>query len=146
MLDVDSTDERIFADALSRYGDTPVKVQTGSGKFHAFYRFNGERRRIRPVGEAPIDILGIGGYVIAPPSVTASGTYRFIEGGLDDLDKLPVMRGVEPEVYAQHKPLLTSTKPSTVEGGRNKAAFTMHESCRRRAVSIFPARGASTAC
>jgi hypothetical protein len=35
VLDVDSTDERIFADALSRYGDTPVKVQTGSGKFHA---------------------------------------------------------------------------------------------------------------
>ena len=132
VLDVDSTDERIFADALSRYGDTPVKVQTGSGKFHAFYRFNGERRRIRPVGEAPIDILGIGGYVIAPPSVIASGTYRFIEGGLDDLDRLPVMRGVPPEVYAQHKPLPTSTSPSAVEGGRNKAAF---DHCMRAAAT-----------
>ena len=81
VLDVDSTVERIFADALSRFGDTPVKVQTGSGKFHALYRFNGECRRIRKIGEAPIDILGAGGYVIAPPSVTAKGTYRFIEGG-----------------------------------------------------------------
>jgi hypothetical protein len=123
VLDVDSTDERVFADALSRYGETPIKVQTGSGKFHGLYRFNGERRRIRPVGEAPIDILGTGGYVIAPPSVTAKGMYRFIEGGLDDLDKLPVMRGLPPEAYGQQKPLLTSTRPREVEGGRNNAAF-----------------------
>ena len=132
VLDVDSTDERIFADALIRYGDTPVKVQTGSGKFHGLYRFNGERRRIRHVGEAPIDILGTGGYVIAPPSVTAKGAYRFIEGGLNDLDKLPVMRGLPPEVYAQQKPLRTPTKPSAVEGGRNNAAF---EHCMRAAAT-----------
>jgi hypothetical protein len=132
VLDVDSTDERIFADALIRYGDTPVKVQTGAGKFHGLYRFNGERRRIRPFGEVPIDILGTGGYVIAPPSATAKGTYRFIEGGLNDLDKLPVMRGLPPEVYAQQKPLRTPTRPSAVEGGRNNAAF---EHCMRTAAT-----------
>jgi Bifunctional DNA primase/polymerase, N-terminal/Primase C terminal 1 (PriCT-1) len=116
VLDVDSTDERIFADALNRYGDTPVKVQTGSGKFHGLYRFNGERRRIRPFGEVPIDILGTGGFVIAPPSVTEKGTYRFIEGGLDDLDRLPIMRGLTTDVY--DRPPRFDT-PAVTEGKRS---------------------------
>ena len=116
VLDVDSTDERIFADALNRYGDTPVKVQTGSGKFHGLYRFSGERRRIRPFGEVPIDILGTGGFVIAPPSVTEKGTYRFIEGGLDDLDRLPIMRGLTTDVY--DRPPRFDT-PAVTEGKRN---------------------------
>ena len=48
VLDVDSKDERILADALDQFGKTPVIVRTGSGKYHAWYRYNGERRRIRP--------------------------------------------------------------------------------------------------
>ena len=117
VLDVDSTDERIFADAINYHGDTPVKVQTGSGKFHALYRFNGECRRIRKIGEAPIDILGAGGYVIAPPSVTAKGTYRFIEGGLDDLDRLPIMRGLAIDAYVE--PQRQISNPVVSEGMRN---------------------------
>ena len=35
--------------------------------------------------------------MIAPPSVTEKGTYRFIEGGLNDLDRLPIMRGLAPD-------------------------------------------------
>jgi hypothetical protein len=117
VLDVDSTDERIFADAINCHGDTPVKVQTGSGKFHALYRFNGECRRIRKVGEPPIDILGAGGYVIAPPSVTTKGTYRFIEGGLDDLDRLPIMRGLAIDAYVEPQQQISSFTIS--EGVRN---------------------------
>ena len=126
-----STDERIFADALNRYGDTPVKVQTGSGKFHALYRFNGERRRIRQVGEDPIDILGTGGYVIAPPSVTAKGTYRFIEGGLDDLDRLPIMRGLAPD--AAVKPSQQIYNPTISEGVRNSELWAR---CMREAKNV----------
>ena len=48
MLDIDTTDERALADALIRHGDTPFITRTASGKFHALYRHNGERRRIRP--------------------------------------------------------------------------------------------------
>ena len=130
VLDVDSTEERIFADALNRYGNTPVKVQTGSGKFHALYRFNGERRRIRPVGEAPIDILGTGGYVIAPPSVTAKGTYRFIEGGLDDLDRLPIMRGLAPDAYVKPQQICD---PAISKGIRNRELW---ERCMREAKQV----------
>ena len=44
VLDVDTTDERVLADAMSRHGQTPIVVRTGSGKFHALYRHNNERR------------------------------------------------------------------------------------------------------
>jgi Bifunctional DNA primase/polymerase, N-terminal len=48
VLDVDTTDETVLSDALARHGTSPLIVRTGSGKFHAYYRHNGERRRIRP--------------------------------------------------------------------------------------------------
>jgi hypothetical protein len=47
VLDIDTTDERVLADAINRHGQTPIVVRTGSGKFHALYRFNNERRAIR---------------------------------------------------------------------------------------------------
>jgi hypothetical protein len=100
-LDIDTTDENVLADALQRHGDTPVKVRTGSGKFHAWYRHNGERRRIRPFGDLPIDLLGRGGMIVAPPSHVKKGHYAFIEGSLDDLDRLPVMRGLGADMYAR---------------------------------------------
>ena len=100
-LDIDTTNENVFADALQRHGETPVKVRTASGKFHAWYRHNGERRRIRPFGNLPIDLLGQDGLIVAPPSHVTKGNYAFIEGGLDDLDRLPVMRGLSADMYAR---------------------------------------------
>jgi hypothetical protein len=98
-LDVDTTDERAFADALSRHGNTPIKVRTASGKYHGWYRNNGERRRIRPFDGLPIDLLGRGGMIVAPPSSGPKGYYTFIEGGLDDLDRMPVMLGLGIDMY-----------------------------------------------
>jgi hypothetical protein len=94
VLDIDSTDEIVLGNAIARHGITPILVRTGSGKWHAYYRHNGERRMIRPEPERPIDILG-GGFVVAPPSTTASGRYEFIDGSLDDLARLPVMQPLE---------------------------------------------------
>jgi len=89
VVDVDSTDERVLAGALSTYGHTPFISRTPSGGFHAWYRHNGENRQIRPVPN--VDILGRGN-VVAPPSRVTKGTYHIIQGGLDDLDRLPTMR------------------------------------------------------
>ena len=36
-----------------------------------------------------------GQFVVAPPSRGTNSNYRFIEGSLDDLDCLPVLRGME---------------------------------------------------
>jgi hypothetical protein len=76
VLDIDTPDERTLAQALDRHGRTPLISRTGSGKFHAYYRYNGERRRIRPWPGREIDILGRGGMVIAPPSQVAKGIIR----------------------------------------------------------------------
>ncbi|MGO4619059.1 bifunctional DNA primase/polymerase [Ensifer sp. 2YAB10] len=92
VLDVDTPDERVLADGLSRHGHTPFIVRSGSGNFQAWYRHNGEKRRVRPDPGRPIDILG-DGYVVAPPSRGSRGRYEIIQGSLDDLDRLPRMIG-----------------------------------------------------
>lgn len=92
VLDVDTTDERVLADAIAHFGPSPVVIQTASGKFHAWYRWNGERRSIRTaLPGQPIDILGGGGLTIVPPSRTGKGQYRFLQGSLSDLATLPKM-------------------------------------------------------
>lgn len=97
VLDVDSPDERVLADALGRHGDTPIIVRSGSGNFQGWFRHNGEGRKIRPFAKEPIDILG-GGFVVAPPSRASRGRYEFITGGLDDLDSLPVLAGLPSDI------------------------------------------------
>ncbi|MBB5755138.1 bifunctional DNA primase/polymerase [Prosthecomicrobium pneumaticum] len=91
VLDVDTKDENVLADAMAVHGPTPIVVRSGSGHWQAWYRHNGERRRIRPDPSRPIDVLG-SGFVVAPPSRGARGQYQFVQGTLDDLDRLPVMR------------------------------------------------------
>ena len=86
-LDVDAPGEDALADALNQHGQTPFIVRTGGG-YHAYYSFTGERRLIRPYHGKPIDILG-GGFVVAPPSISAKGRYQIISGTLDDLTNLP---------------------------------------------------------
>jgi hypothetical protein len=34
VLDIDTTDERVLADAIYRHGATPIIIRTASGKFH----------------------------------------------------------------------------------------------------------------
>src|SRR5262249_12013895 len=46
VLDIDTDNERIVADALSEHGETPFLVRTGGG-YHAYYRYSGEHRRVR---------------------------------------------------------------------------------------------------
>lgn len=97
VLDVDTTDERVLADGLGRHGPTPFIVRSGSGHYQAWYRHNGERRRVRPDPTRPIDILG-DGFVVAPPSRGSKGRYEIIHGRMEDLDSLPSMRALaEPE-------------------------------------------------
>jgi hypothetical protein len=97
VLDVDTRDEGVLADALSRHGQTPIIIRSGSGHHQAWFKHAGERRdtstwRRRGL---PIDILG-GGFVVAPPSHGSLGPYQFVQGSLDDVANLPPMKGLEP--------------------------------------------------
>ena len=121
VLDIDTTEEKIAEDAIRKHGQPTIITRTASGKLHCLYRYNGERRRIRPWGrEIPIDVLGDNGYVLAPPSKLEKGSYEIIHGHFDDLDNLKPMAGFED---------IQATKPaSRLQGmrehdGRNNALF-----------------------
>jgi hypothetical protein len=118
VLDWDSRDERGFAEALDRHGRTPIIARSGSGHFQGWYRHAGERRLIRPRRDVPIDILG-GGFVVAPPSRVAKGSYQFIQGCLNDLDRLPVMQNVPVEAWDNSR-LVAEVK----QGQRNNKLFS----------------------
>ena len=126
VLDIDTDNETVLADALKRHGRTPVVVRTASGKWHAYYRHNGERRRIRPWPDLAIDVLGARGFVIAPPSETTSGSYQFTDGSLDDLDRQPIMHAAENDdrLTATAQPDSASPLRGMREhDGRNKTLF-----------------------
>ena len=90
-VDVDIAGDAALAFAMERFGDSPGTIRTASGKSKIWYRHAGESRRVRPVPD--IDVLG-GGFTIAPPSWRndLGAAYRFLTGGLDDLDSLPTIR------------------------------------------------------
>ena len=121
ILDVDTSDTNVLADAFGKVGASPVVVRTASGKFHAYYRHNGEhrspRRAAREMGLAgPIDILGTNGFAVAPPSCCSKGAYEFLEGSLADLATLPAMR--LPDVAGDAQAEISDTLAKG-EGERN---------------------------
>lgn len=116
VLDIDAADEKLLVETLDKFGPTPVIIRTASGKYHGWYRYDCERRRIRPFPDKPIDILG-GGFALAPPSLGQVGGYEFIAGSLADLPNLPTMRLV-PELK---RDLRAATTVET--GERNNHLF-----------------------
>jgi hypothetical protein len=129
VVDVDSAADAELQQALATYGDSPIIVQTASGGRHAYYRHDGERRRIRPDKQRPVDILGEGGLAVAPPSVRPSGgKYAFLRGGLADLAGLPKIRGgvlqsLEPALSRLDEGIHRSSADAARIGRRNDTLF-----------------------
>ena len=122
VLDIDTTDERVAADAIRQHGQPAIITRTASRKFHLLYRYNGERRRIRPWPELPIDLLGDNGYALAAPSKLATGSYEIIHGHFDDLDRLAPLADLDlPRMASPRLPLC---RPSSPPCGRVTAAIT----------------------
>jgi len=94
VVDVDDPD--LEDDMVVRFGVTPLKTATPSGGMHLWFRSQGERNRQRLDG-LKVDIRGVGGMVVVPPSVRPTGPhagkkYTFLEGGWDDLRRLPALK------------------------------------------------------
>ncbi len=127
VVDIDSTDKAIVAEVLDRFGDTPLKAQSASGNWHLYYRHAGERRRIRALGKRlPVDVLGAGLAVVppshrAPTKTKRGGGYRFMDGTLEDLQRLRPMR--HPVI--SNRPAATDLAPGQMRDGdgRNSALF-----------------------
>jgi Bifunctional DNA primase/polymerase, N-terminal/Primase C terminal 1 (PriCT-1) len=136
VVDIDSPADTELQYALDTFGPSPIIVRTASGKHHAYYRHDGERRRIRPIPGHAIDILGEGGIAVAPPSTgTAGGRYEFVRGGLADIaaGNLPrIRRGalqkLEPAPSMLDIGIPTSTAPNAAtidDGQRNDRLFKL---------------------
>ncbi len=125
VLDVDTAAENVLADSMLRHGPSPIIVRTASGKFHAWYRANGERRRIRPWRDLPIDLLGDGGYVVAPPSCGTTGRYQFIQGDLDLVGDLPRMQNAPADAAAESVDKSTGGRATIRRGERNRTLFKL---------------------
>ena len=92
---VDVDDPELVDDMLRRFGDTPLITGTPRGGFHLWYKSNGERCQTGLNG-LKVDIKGIGGVVVVPPSIRPTGphagkAYTFVKGSWDDLGGLPTI-------------------------------------------------------
>lgn len=124
---------------LDRHGELTEKVYaaTGGGGWHLLFRHPGFRVRNVQASDklgAGVDVRGDGGYVVAPPSLHASGN-RYSWG---------VEPAELPEMPAWLKTLLAEPQRASVEfvgegeiaeGGRNKSLTSMAGSMRRRGMS-----------
>lgn len=101
VVDIDEPDRGTLGRMVERCGETPIVAQTATGKFHLYYKHNGERRKCRQLpGEDNIDVLG-NGICVAPPSIrNRDSEYKFIEGDLSDIEELPtIKRGALPDSF-----------------------------------------------
>jgi len=132
VLDIDEPDENLLGDAFALFGRSPVVIRTGSGKFHAWYRHNGEKRKIRSrdFPGRSVDILG-GGFAVAPPSIGAAGSYEFLEGSLADVAALPAMLAARATNDADNKQE-SPREGALGEGERND---TLWRACMKAAPS-----------
>ena len=125
IVDVDDPD--IVPAMIDRFGETPLHIQTPSGGVHLWFGSSGEGcSDLRRVG-LPVDIKGLGGFVVTPPSVRPSGPhagrpYALKQGTWDDLGRLPKLK---PGSLADLRALATRvpTKGKVQEGRRNASIF-----------------------
>lgn len=122
---VDVDDPELVDGMLSRFGDTPLMTGTPSGGAHLWYRSTGERCRVR-LDSLKVDIRGLGGMVVVPPSIRPTGQhagkpYTFVKGSWGDLARLPTVKPAERA--AQH------VEGTVYEGVRGVSLFRflMHQ-------------------
>jgi len=118
VVDLDSQEAVKFA-KTQNFPPTPL-VKTGKG-YHAYYRYTEGVRNFQRRDDLPgIDLRGDGGFVVAPPSIHASGhSYHWEEGkGLDDLplaELPPIILAQRPE----HKTPIRDLYKGAARGSRN---------------------------
>jgi hypothetical protein len=124
--------ERLLADIQSEIGPSRFIVRTGGGGFHAYYRHNGEGRKIRFDPRRPVDLLG-GGQIVLPPSLGSKSRYEIIQGRLDDLASLTTITSATAlAVPAQEARAFADMRANS---GRNNALF---DTLRREARQLPP--------
>ncbi len=112
-------------------GDTSIypptlMVETGGGGYHLYYQHTGKLTKNASRITELTDIRGDGGYVVAPPSVSGKGSYRWHDVTAEnapDINSLPPYPTelLESLANAKNSPLEASSELVPV-GMRNEAA------------------------
>jgi hypothetical protein len=95
---IDNDDPSLEDEVEYRFGRTPLIVGTPSDHTQRYFRSSGERcGTLRKSEGLAIDIKGIGGFVVCPPSIRPSGAhkgkpYRLLEGRWEDVRRLPALK------------------------------------------------------
>jgi len=134
LVDVDSTDASFWDDCITRWGDTPAKVRTASGKLHLWYRSPGGVRNAQRIDGTPVDLRGDGGFAVLPPSVRDGiGDYTWLEGSLEALQRLPLPRpgslpspATTPPAAILEAPSKAPRSRSGIERGERNTALFKH--------------------
>ena len=129
--DGDST----LGDLIAYYGELPPTLEslTGSGGRHLLFKFVAGMRNTAGQAGPGIDSRAEGGYIVAPPSVHASG--RRYEWELDSTDKLAELPSWLLELLSPKGKTHAPAEPvadQINEGGRNQALMSIAGTLRRR--------------
>jgi hypothetical protein len=95
---VDIDDQDLVPDMIQRFGETPLMTTTPSGGTHLWYASQGERNsNLRAREDLQVDIKGLGGIVVVPPSWRPTGPhagrpYQLQQGCWHDVGRLPTVR------------------------------------------------------
>jgi Bifunctional DNA primase/polymerase, N-terminal len=148
---VDYDDERTLASAEFRFGNTPLVTRTPRGGGHLWFRSSGERSANLRGFNWNIDVKGIGGYVVAPPSrKPGGGVYRLERGSWDALHRLPTIAAGAIPSRSQHIPADLGVPVDRQIGNRINALFLglrqMAPSCETPAELIVVGRRLNASC
>ncbi len=134
-IDIDSPGDAIVSECLARFGDTPLIAKTPRGGHHLYFRNSGEHTAAKIDGR-PIDVRGIGGFIVVAPGETLAGRYQFVRGSVDDLDRLPAIKPGALPMRPASGPNRTTSLGAAGEGRRNvhlwRLAMTQARTCETR--------------
>ncbi|MCH7792473.1 MAG: bifunctional DNA primase/polymerase [Planctomycetes bacterium] len=140
VLDIDPRNggDRSFAELESEHGELPptVESQTGGGGRHLLFRHPGGRVKSHSIIDG-IDVKADGGYIVAPPSMHASGQ-RYVwtptrDPNVMDIAEAPswllAMLGSDAAASSRHKTAISVG--SIPKGSRNETLASLAGSMRR---------------
>jgi len=128
------------------YGSLPdtLRVKTGGGGYHFYFSYPKNVKKISNItnlqGYEGIDVKGDNGYIIAPPSIHASGkeyTWENLSGEYpDDMDLAPLPEWLLQLLLNNKRgPNLKDAKGLILEGKRNDGLFRIACSLREKGLT-----------
>lgn len=146
VLDVDASHGglesmgQLFSEYEGKLGDTPV-VRTGGGGLHFYFSTEVKlgNKDQRGTGRAGIDVRGDGGFVVAPPSIHASGN-RYAWEDSSPTDELFQWPFDLHKAESSPAPGLPENGKGVAPGSRNSVLMSLAGTMRRRGMSQLAIR------